>query len=177
MGWIFNRLPDGGIEVDLGEEFRDVLRALPAQLEDVLREAPGDESLARLAPPAFTNQPEHEEEYRHFMGDDLRSHQLAALALLRSTSGAERLTEEQAQGWLSAINSLRLVLGTQLDVRDDEDLDDRLEGIDPTAGVEDLDPDVLAHAASVQIYQYLSMLLGDLVDALADGLPEVPAED
>lgn len=159
MGWVFTRLPDGAVKLDLGRDERDVLRSLPVQLRDVLRQSPGEASLTRLAPPAYVEEPEHEDEYRRFMGDDLRDRQLAALAVMSETSGADQLSEEQAQGWLSALNSLRLVLGTQLDVGDDDvdDVDDVRDG-------------------ALQLYRYLSMLLDELVTALAEGLPEAKDE-
>ena len=169
MAWVFKRRRDGSIQVSLSEDVRRVLATLPAQLEGVLLEAPDASDLARLAPPAYIDQPEHEEEYRRYMGDDLRSRQLDALAVLRSTADAKRLTEEQAQGWLAALNSLRLVLGTQLDVSEDDDLEDGLEGLDPESGA--VAEDALAYAAKVHLYRYLSELLWDLVDALSGGLP------
>lgn len=170
MGWVFTRLPDGAVKLDLGSDERDVLRSLPVQLGDVLRQSPGEAALTRLAPPAYVEEPQHEDEYRRFMGDDLRDRQLAALAVMSETSGADRLSEEQAQGWLSALNSLRLVLGTQLDVGDDDfadELDDELD--------DDADPDDV-RAGGLQLYRYLSMLLDELVTALAEGLPEVKDE-
>ena len=171
MGWVFTRLPDGGVRLDLDRDERDVLRSLPVQLGDVLRGSPGEEALTRLSPPAYVEEPEHEEEYRRFMGDDLRQRQLAALAVMSETSGADCLTEDQAQGWLSALNSLRLVLGTQLDVGED---DDELFGDDDDVP-DPNDPDDIRSGA-VQLYRYLSMLLDELVTALAQNLPEVEDE-
>ena len=161
-GWGVGRLPGGDFRLELSPEERDVLRSLPAQLEEVFDAAPDDPSLRRLSPPAYTDRPEHEAEYRHFMGDDLRERQRGALAVLRETAGAERLSEEQAQGWLAAINSLRLVLGTQLDITEED------EG----AMADPADP----RAPALALYGYLSWLLDQLVDALAEGLPEVPEE-
>ena len=170
MGWVFTRLPGGGLTLDLDRDEREVLQSLPVQLGDALRESPGEAALTRLAPPAYVEEPEHEEEYRRFMGDDLRQRQLAALAVMSETAGADRLTDEQAQGWLSALNSLRLVLGTQLDVGEDDD-----------AALADADDDVPdpddVRAGALQLYRYLSMLLDELVTALAEGLPEVEDED
>ena len=168
MGWVFTRLPGGGLTLDLDRDEREVLQSLPVQLGDALRESPGEAALTRLAPPAYVEEPEHEEEYRRFMGDDLRQRQLAALAVMSETAGADRLTDEQAQGWLSALNSLRLVLGTQLDVGEDDDAAFAGEDDDP-------DPDDV-RAGALQLYRYLSMLLDELVTALAEGLPEVEDE-
>lgn len=139
-----------------------MLRTLPDQLEEVLDIAPDDPSLRRLSPPAYADQPDHEAEYRRFMGDDLRERQRGALDVLRRTVDARRLSEEQAHAWLSALNSLRLVLGTQLDISEDLGAYE----VDPT------DP----RAPGLALYGYLSWLLDQLVDALAEGLPEVPPE-
>ena len=162
-GRAVERLPDGGIRLDLGREEREVLAALPGQLRELLSVAPDDPSVRRLTPPAYADDAGHEAEYRRLMGDDLADRRLAALAVLEETATAERLTEEQAQGWLAALNSLRLVIGTQLDVQ--EDMDDL--GLSPD------DP----RAPGLALYGYLSGLLDQLVDALAEGLPDVPPED
>jgi hypothetical protein len=161
VGWVFTRLPDGGVTLDLGPDEREVLSSLPVQLSDVLRDSPAETALIRLSPPAYVEEPEHEEEYRRYMGDDLRQRQVAALTLMSRTAGATRLSDEEAQGWLAALNSLRLVLGTQLDV--DEDADEEVEEAD--------DPEDV-RAGALQLYRYLSMLLDELVTALAEGLPE-----
>ncbi|MGH9282524.1 MAG: DUF2017 family protein [Acidimicrobiales bacterium] len=160
--WGVSRFPGGGFRLSLSPEEREVLRGLPDQLEEVFDAAPDDPSLRRLSPPAYTDQPDHEAEYRRYMGDDLRQRQRDALAVLRETAGAEELSEEQAQGWLSALNSLRLVLGTQLDITEGDD------GLltDPA------DP----RAPGLAVYGYLSWLLDQLVDALAEGLPHIPPD-
>jgi len=172
VGWVFTRLRGGGLKLDLGKDEREVLQSLPEQLGEVLRDAPGEPALTRLSPPAYVEEPEHEEEFRRLMGDDLRQRQLAALAVMSETAGAKRLTEEQAQGWLSALNSLRLVLGTQLDVG--EDVDDEFDDLDdePAGGGPD---DV--RSGALQLYRYLSMLLDELVTTLAEGLPDVEDDD
>ena len=160
--WGVSRLRSGDLRLNLSSEERDVLRTLPDQLEEVLELAPDDPSLRRLSPPAYADRPEHEAEYRRFMGDDLRERQRGDLDVLRRTVDARRLSEEQAHGWLRALNSLRLVLGTQLDISEDLDGSE----VDPA------DP----QAPGLALYGYLSWLLDQLVDALAEGLPEVPPE-
>ncbi|MGH9179010.1 MAG: DUF2017 family protein [Acidimicrobiales bacterium] len=167
MGRFFNRwgvarLPSGELRLSLSAEERDLLRNLPGQLEEVFEAAPEDPSLRRLSPPAYADQPEHEAEYRRFMGDDLRQRQREALAVLRATADAERLSEEQAQSWLSALNSLRLVLGTQLDITEEAEV------AVPDPG----DP----RAPALALYGYLSWLLDQLVDAMAEGLPDATLE-
>lgn len=159
FGAAISRRADGEIRLRLSGREREALRDLPDQLRELLRLAPDDAAVRRLRPPAYTGMPEHEEEYRRFMGDDLQERQLAALAVMEETVDADRLTEEQAQGWLAALNTLRLVLGTQLDVSEDLDM----------AGVGRDDP----RAPGLALYGYLSWLLDQLVDALAAGLPDV----
>ena len=161
--WAISRQPTGEIRLHLSREERDLLRSLPQQLEELLEEAPDDPSLRRLSPPAYEDRPEHEAEYRRYMADDLLDHRRGALAVLRETAGADRLSEQEAQGWLAALNSLRLVLGTQLDITEETDATEP----DPA------DP----RAPGLAVYGYLSWLLDQLVDALAGGLPEVPPED
>ena len=169
MGWVFTPLPGGDLKLDIGRHEREILQSLPSQLAEVLRDAPGQPALARLAPPAYVEEPGHEAEYRRYMGDDLRQRQLAALAVMGESAGATRLTPEQAEGWLSALNSLRLVLGTQLDVSDDQlDQLDQLDDADSSAAAE--------RGAALHLYRYLSALLQELVEAMSGSLPDVADE-
>ncbi len=171
MGWVFTRRPDGGIKLDLGPNERDILRSLPAQLAEVLRDSPGEPALTRLSPPAYVEEPGHEAEYRRYMGDDLRDRQLAALSLMGESAGAADLTAEQAEGWLSALNSLRLVLGTQLDVG--EDIDDEFDALDDDDDPDDADD---PRGRALTLYRFLSALLEELVEAMSESLPEVEEE-
>lgn len=163
FGRAVKRLPSGEVRLNLGVDERAVLRSLPAQLREVLEIAPESAAARRLNPPAYSDHPAHEEEFRRLMGDDLQERQLAALAVLEETVEQDRLSEEQAHGWLSALNSLRLVLGTQLDVTEDME-EELLHGGDP-------------RAPGFALYGYLSWLLNELVEALAAGLPEVPDDE
>lgn len=156
LGRRVRRTRAGEVVLRLSAEERQVLRALPGQLRHLLVDEPDDPALRRLTPPAYSGDPEHEAEYRRFMGDELRERRLAALALMDETVDAERLSEEQAQAWLAALNSLRLVLGTRLDVTEE------------MAGAE-LDPDD-PRAPLLALYGYLSWLEDQLVEALAGAL-------
>ena len=79
---------------------------------------------------------------------------------MEATAAEDELDEAQASGWLTALNDLRLVLGTRLDVSED------LPDIDAD------DPEAPAYA----VYDYLGYLLSEVVDALAAGLPEAESE-
>ena len=135
---------------------RELLRSRGPQMRDVIQHADaGDAAVARLFPPAYRDEKdaERETEFRLLAGDELRSSHLAALAVLEESADAERLDEEQLLAWMRAVNDVRLVLGTRLDVT--EEGDER-----PT----DLsDPRVPAFA----VYDFLTWLQGEIVEALS----------
>ena len=147
---------DGSVRLRLPREERELLRTLPAQLRSLLDEAPDDPSLERLFPPAYDDD-ESEAEYRRLMRDELLDGRRRALETLEETLDRDRLSAEQAQAWLTALNDLRLVLGTRLDVREDE----LLARVDPA------DP----RAPALGVYMYLSWLQEQLVEALEADLP------
>lgn len=146
------------IRLKLGPDERDVLRRLPSELLELFEGGPdaaaAEPALRRLFPPAYvTASPEteaFEAEYRRLMGSDLIDRHRAALQMLLETVDAEELTQEQAESWLIALNELRLVLGTILDVHEDEDDDDEPLPASPQ------------HA----LYHYLTSLQGWLIDQL-----------
>jgi hypothetical protein len=130
---------------------------MPDQLRTLLAESPDDPSLHRLFPTAYQDDPEREEEYRALMRDDLLEQHLSSLRVMEETVDTDRLSEEQAVAWLSALNDLRLVLGTRLDVTEDtyhEEIDER-------------DP----RFPSLAVYSYLGFLQEQLVEALSASLP------
>ena len=144
------RTRDGTFRLRLPPDERDLLRTLPVQLRSLLDEAPEDPSLERLFPPAYDDA-ESEDEYRRLMRDELLDGRRRALEVVEETVERDRLTAEEAEAWLTALNDLRLVLGTRLDVRDDELLE-RLNPADP-------------RAPALGLYAYLSWLQEQLVEA------------
>ncbi len=145
------RETDGRFRLELPREERDVLRTLPAQLRELLAEE-GDPALRRLFPPAYADDPTREAEFREMVRDELLEGKLAAIATMEATIDAERLTEDELLAWLGALNDLRLVLGTRLDVSEETDFED-FEG-DAREGV-------------AALYWYLGALEEDIVEALA----------
>ncbi|MGH2676857.1 MAG: DUF2017 family protein [Actinomycetota bacterium] len=146
-----HRTRGGRFRLRLTDEEREVLRALPGQLREILHT--DDPSLRRLHPPAYQDDPEREAEYHRLVRDDLLRHRLQALEMMEATIDARTLDQEQMTAWLGAINDLRLVLGTRVDVT--EELYE--EGIPPE------DP----RAATFALYQYLGWLEEQVVAALA----------
>jgi hypothetical protein len=147
---------ESGYRVRLPRAERDVLAALPAQLRDAI--AADEPSLYRLFPPAFVDDAAANVEYHALVGEQLVDGRLRALAELERTAHADRLTDEELGCWLGAVESLRLVLGTQLDVTDDTYV----------GGIDRRDPDAPRHA----LYHYLSWLQEEIVAALASALSE-----
>ena len=147
------RKRDGTVELLLGEGEREVLRDVFGQLRDALLADNDDPLLARLFPPAYADDPDKEAGFRALARDELLEQRLAALDEVEATLGLKALTEEQADAWARSLNALRLVLGTRLDVQED---DERL-GIGPEH------PD----APAWLLYELLSALVDDLVRALS----------
>lgn len=155
-GQQIERTRAGEFRLRLSRAERDLLRELPAELSAALAADSGDPALRRLFPPGYEDDPESESEYRRLMRDELLEGRLEALRVLEETAGRDALGEEEIQAWLVALNALRLVLGTKLDVP--EDLSER-----------DVDPaDPQAHELAV--YAYLTWLQEQAVAAVAADL-------
>jgi hypothetical protein len=143
--------------VRLPAEEREVLAALPGQLRDAL--AAGEPTLYRLFPPAHADDDEANADYARLVGAGLLEGRLLALAELERTAYDETLGEDGLGAWLGALESLRLVLGTQLDVTE--------ESYGP---LDAADPD----APRLALYHWLSWLQEEVVQALSSTLPDAP---
>jgi len=150
------RTPTGELVLRLPAEERALLRRLPAELGALLGAAPDDPSLRRLFPHAYERE-QDESAYQQLMGGELLEGRRRALTVITETVDRNRLSSTEAQAWLTALNDLRLVVGTRLSV-DEETL------------LEDLDQDD-ARAPDLALYAYLSWLQEQLVEALASDLP------
>ena len=142
---------DGGVLLRLQPEERELLLQLRDELLSLFANAPDDPSLERLFPPAYDDERDAAE-YRRLTQDELQAGHREALDVLESTAGRDRLTAEEADSWLRALNELRLVLGTELDVTEDLDW----EGLAPD------DP----RLPRLSLYAYVSWLQEQLVAAL-----------
>ncbi len=114
------RVRSGVYKLRLSSGERELLRDLPNQLKDLLGQS-DEPSLKRLFPPAYLDDADGEAEYRRLMGEDLLQGRQAALDIMAATVDATELDEQQITAWLSSLNDLRLVLGTQLDVQEDDE--------------------------------------------------------
>ncbi|HEX9350874.1 MAG TPA: DUF2017 family protein [Gaiellaceae bacterium] len=143
----------GAVRLNFDEEELLLLREFLAELQGLL-EDPDDPALRRLFPPAHDDL-ESEEQYRSLVRGQLVRGRAEALAAVRDTLGRETLSPKEADAWLRALNDLRLVLGTHLDVTEDTDF----EKLDPRE----------ARGRDLAVYAYLSWLQEELVEALGAG--------
>jgi hypothetical protein len=151
------RTADGYFGVRLGPEERDLLRGLAAELEELLAAEPEDPSLLRLRPSAYEDE-DVEREYRALTGSALESLRQENLRALQETVARERIDGGELDRWLAALNDLRLVLGTRLDVTEDQFAD----GFDPSA----------PHAYELAVYAFLTWLQEAAVEASASALED-----
>ena len=119
---MLDRTPDGRVQLRFSPEERALLAAVASDLRAQLEDEFDDPSFRRLFPPAYDDA-EHEKAYRNLAGDELLDGRREALELLAATARNDYLSPEEADAWLRALNDLRLVLGTRLDVQEDTLID------------------------------------------------------
>lgn len=150
----------GEFEIRIPDAERTVLRQLAGELREML---PGeDASLQRLFPPAYTDDVAANDEYARLMRDDLLAEHAAAIDEFERTLDARKVTEDELVAWMGAVNDLRLVLGTRLDVT--EEMYER--EIDENA----------PNARMMAVYHYLGWLEEQIVVALSASLDPAGTE-
>ena len=151
----FRQRRDGMVEVRISDDERRLIGDLMEQLRELLLSTSPvghlDPSLRRLYPAAYVEEVDYELEYQQSKRDHLLERRLSHLDVVDATLSNVELDSDSVTAWITTINDLRLVLGTQLDVSED----DAPGNFDP----ED------ARQRHQAIYHYLSHLLGELVDA------------
>ena len=144
-----SRTGPGHFALNLPRAERLLLRSLLGELRLLVEEK--DPTTRRLFPTAYPEDPVKEREYHSLMGSELVASRLAAVDTVRKTLGGKELDLESLERWMEAVNSLRLVLGTRLDVTEE------LPVLAPD------DPDAPAYA----VYEYLGWLLEQAVQAMS----------
>ncbi|MGA2836290.1 MAG: DUF2017 family protein [Acidimicrobiales bacterium] len=150
------RRRDGRYVIRLDPNARTVLADLARQLPAAIDAR--DPMVRRLFPPAYTTAElaGAEQEYRELVDTALVNHHTQALEVLVATAQADTLSPTEFDAWLDAIGSLRLVLGTRLDVHED------MEPPDPE------DPS----AAEYGLFVFLGELQYLMVEVLSEDLPD-----
>lgn len=147
---------DGTYSLNLREEERALIAAIVPDLRGLLADDPNDEMLTRLFPTARPDDAEAEAEYRDMVRDELVSKRLARLDIMAELAEATALDQEQLAAWMGAVNDIRLVLGTRLEVTEDDEFEE----------TDEADAESVARSA----YWYLGWLLEHLVEASASEL-------
>ena len=149
------RLGPGRYRIKLRPNERALVADLVGQLRDQLVASTDDPSVRRLFPPAYPDDAERDAGYQVLTRDELLEHRLAALDTVEATLDGDEIDDPAMTAWMGTLNSLRLVLGTRLDV--DEELPP-LDSADPLA-------------PAYAVYEFLGWLLSQVVDALSADLP------
>ena len=154
LGPHIKRRRDGRFTLRLSVPERGLLRLLPREAQGLLDNRQ-DPTVRRVFPVAYPGDPEADEAYQELVGSELARKHRDELEVLAQTADASEVDGVQLGQWLGAIEVLRLMLGTSLDVG--EDVDDLPES----------DP----RSSQVAVYRYLSWLQGEVIEALSSGLP------
>jgi len=154
LGPRIKRRRDGRFSLRLTLPERGLLRMLPLEAQGLLEQR-GDPVVRRVFPVAYPADAEADSAYQELVGSELARKHRDELDVLASTADASEIDSTQLGQWLGALEVLRLMLGTSLDVS--EDVDDVAES----------DP----RSSQVAVYRYLSWLQGEVIDALGAMLP------
>lgn len=143
-------------------EGNDPLEALVGIVENP--SVPEDPAVARVLP-AGSSDPEAALEYRRYTEQDLRAAKVANLRLLAFDieAGDIMLNDEHAHSWASALNDIRLVLGSRLDITDEERAN-RVHRLTDWSKVEN-DDEYLA-----VVYNFVTWVQDSLMVALLDAV-------
>lgn len=164
------RLKNGNYKIDLADDHRQLLTQLVEQLRDSLSTTTDDSNLRRLFPTAYNNDAKKDAEYQRLMRDELLESRLSAIDVtMKVIAKDDEISAEEIDAFARSINSLRLVLGTTLDIAES----DYGTQSDTQLG-ENSDSDEVSEADEYliqkELYEYLGWLLEWTVGAQSDGL-------
>jgi hypothetical protein len=146
------------------------LTQLVEQLRDSLATTTDDANLRRLFPTAYNNDAKKDAEYQRLMRDELLESRLAAIDVtIKVIAQDDEISAEEIDAFARSINSLRLVLGTTLDIAESD-----YGSQSDTQQSDDSDSDEASEADELliqkELYEYLGWLLEWTVGAQSSGL-------
>ena len=149
--------------VSLGADDRSMLAQLARQSRELIgsEDPSSDPAVARLFPAAYRDDPLMSLEFEQAMGETPKNGKLEALATLERTVEAKELSEDELLSWMGAVNDIRLVIGTRIDITEESTEDDFSED----------DPD----REGFLVYGYLTWLEDAMLRALGEPPPREPA--
>jgi hypothetical protein len=154
------RLRNGTYSLHLPRDERALLGVLPQQLLAGLELLERDDdrtpdAVRRILPVAHPRDADAEEDYVRRHRPNLLARHMESLDLIARTADSDKLSADELDAWLTAINDLRLALGVTLGVTEEQ--------VEP-------DPDSPEFADWI-VYFYLSFLQGEILEALEEDLP------
>ena len=141
--------------INLGQRERQVLRAVCEDLLGALDEPEAQPLLRRVYPVAHVDDAAIDSVYQEMVHSDLVASRQAALERVVATVEDDELDRETLDTWMIGLNTVRLVLGTRLDV-----------GEGPQPELEPDDPDLVARA----VYEFLGGIVETIVRSLTSTL-------
>jgi hypothetical protein len=143
----------------LGKDERALVSRLLDELRALLTDPGEPDAVRRLFPVVHPDDPELEAEYQRLMRDELVRSRLAGIEAVEQVLGRGGrkvvLEETELLAFVQAVNSVRLVLGTLLDLTEDDELEPSED---------------LVASPEYQPYGYLSWVLDGAVGALSADL-------
>ena len=134
--------------INLGQRERQVLRAVCEDLLGALDEPEAQPLLRRVYPVAHVDDAAIDRAYQEMVHSDLVASRRAALERVVATVDDDELDRQTLDTWMIGLNTVRLVLGTRLDV-----------GEGPQPELEPDDPDLVARA----VYEFLGGIVEPIV--------------
>jgi hypothetical protein len=145
-----------GFALHLSKDEREVVTRLLEELRTLQADPDAAEATTRLFPVVHPHDPDQEAEYQRLMRAELIESRAAgidtAVEVLSRPGRKIHLEETELLAFTRAINSVRLVLGTILEVTEDDDLDA---------------PPELVDSPEYQLYAYLSYVLDASIRAMS----------
>jgi Domain of unknown function (DUF2017) len=145
-----------GFVLHIGRDERAVVTQLLEELRTLQSDPAASDATARLFPVVHPADPDQEAEYQRLMREELITSRSAgidtAVEVLSRPGRKVPVDEAEMLSFVRAINSVRLVLGTILDVTEDDDLSA---------------PPELVESPEYQLYGYLSYVLDACVRAMS----------
>lgn len=152
--------------LNIGEDEQAVVANLLGQLRTLLNsddnpDVPASPLLQRLFPPAYTSEDdaEKEAEYQRLMREELvasRLFQIEAVAKYIASGEGQTLDEGQVIALMQSVNAVRVVLGTMLDVGENDEIGALGDSEDPNDDFE----------VERRLYSFLSWFLDWIVRSL-----------
>ena len=151
---IVTRAGDGFV-LHIGADERRVVAGLLGELRAMQTDPDAADAVTRLFPVVHPTDPAAEEEWQRLMRDELITSRSAAIdtvvGILQRPGRKVPISADEMQMFVQAVNSIRLVLGTVLEVSEDED---------------EVPPELL-ESPEYGLYGYLSFVLDASVRVLS----------